>query len=67
MGVGWEVATRSSGQGGIKRERERLPGDSESLQGPRGWSIRRTFGTTERCVGIKREEVRETMRDQKPY
>ena len=40
MGVGWEAATRSSGQGGIKREREMLGGDSESLQGPRGWSVK---------------------------
>ena len=40
MGVGWEAATRSSGQGGIKREREMLGGDSESLQGLRGWSMK---------------------------
>lgn len=38
MGVWWEVATRSSGQGGIKREREMLGGDSE--QDLRGWSMK---------------------------
>ena len=40
MGVWWEVATRSSGQGGIKREGEMLGGDSEHLQGLRGWSMK---------------------------
>ena len=25
------------------------------------------IAATERCVGVKREEVRENMRDQRPY